>query len=68
MLEILQGVGLGQVNMLFASTTISNGACMGVVTATGMATEIGAIQETSLVLMCTRGTTACCEHLPNFPG
>ena len=54
--------------MLFASTTISNGACMGVVTATGMATEIGAIQETSLVLMCTRGTTACCEHLPNFPG
>ncbi|CAE7477053.1 ECA4 [Symbiodinium natans] len=35
----------GKVNMLFASTTISNGACIGVVTATGMSTEIGAIQD-----------------------
>ncbi|CAE7561741.1 ECA1 [Symbiodinium pilosum] len=34
-----------KVNMLFASTTISNGACIGVVTATGMSTEIGAIQD-----------------------
>jgi len=32
-------------NMLFASTTISNGACMGVVVATGMSTEIGIIQS-----------------------
>ena len=31
--------------MLFASTTISNGSCVAVVTSTGMATEIGAIQE-----------------------
>lgn len=30
--------------MLFASTTISNGACVGCVVATGMSTEIGAIQ------------------------
>eukprot|EP00439_Symbiodinium_sp_Y106_P047570 s1838_g6.t1 len=44
----LETIIQGKVNMLFASTTISNGACMGVVTATGMATEIGAIQETSL--------------------
>eukprot|EP00438_Fugacium_kawagutii_P023728 Skav228055 [mRNA] locus=scaffold1188:275731:280041:+ [translate_table: standard] len=33
------------VNMLFASTTISNGCCVGVVTSTGMDTEIGAIQD-----------------------
>lgn len=31
-------------NMLFASTTVSNGACVGVVVATGMASEIGIIQ------------------------
>ncbi|CAE7798265.1 ATP6 [Symbiodinium sp. CCMP2592] len=41
----LETIIQGKVNMLFASTTISNGACMGVVTATGMATEIGAIQD-----------------------
>ncbi|CAJ1405003.1 unnamed protein product, partial [Effrenium voratum] len=34
----------GKSNMLFASTTISNGACVGCVVATGMSTEIGAIQ------------------------
>lgn len=34
-----------EVNMLFSSTTISNGSCVGVVTSTGMETEIGAIQE-----------------------
>ncbi|CAK9072944.1 unnamed protein product [Durusdinium trenchii] len=34
----------GKNNMLFASTTISNGACVGCVVATGMSTEIGAIQ------------------------
>eukprot|EP00928_Gymnodinium_smaydae_P037130 TRINITY_DN25819_c0_g5_i1.p1 TRINITY_DN25819_c0_g5~~TRINITY_DN25819_c0_g5_i1.p1 ORF type:complete len:1039 (+),score=284.02 TRINITY_DN25819_c0_g5_i1:96-3212(+) len=33
-----------KVNMLFSSTTVSNGACVGVVVATGMATEIGIIQ------------------------
>jgi len=32
-------------NMLFASTTVSNGACLGVVVATGMSTEIGIIQS-----------------------
>jgi len=32
-------------NMLFASTTVSNGSCVGIVTGTGMATEIGAIQR-----------------------
>jgi len=31
-------------NMLYSSTTISNGACWGVVVATGMSTEIGVIQ------------------------
>ena len=32
-------------NMLFSSTTISNGSCLGVVVATGMSTEIGKIQS-----------------------
>uniref|UniRef100_A0A7S0FYL1 P-type Ca(2+) transporter n=1 Tax=Pyrodinium bahamense TaxID=73915 RepID=A0A7S0FYL1_9DINO len=32
-------------NMLFSSTTVSNGACVGVVVGTGMSTEIGAIQS-----------------------
>eukprot|EP00397_Hematodinium_sp_SG-2012_P002938 GEMP01002946.1.p1 GENE.GEMP01002946.1~~GEMP01002946.1.p1 ORF type:complete len:1031 (-),score=288.25 GEMP01002946.1:1471-4563(-) len=32
-------------NMLFSSTTVSNGVCQGVVTATGMQTEIGIIQQ-----------------------
>ncbi|CAE7267795.1 ATP6, partial [Symbiodinium microadriaticum] len=31
-------------NLLFSSTTISNGACVAVVVATGMSTEIGIIQ------------------------
>ena len=31
--------------MLFSSTTISNGSCVAVVTSTGMATEIGFIQD-----------------------
>ncbi|CAK0899634.1 unnamed protein product, partial [Prorocentrum cordatum] len=31
-------------NMLFASTTVANGACLGVVVSTGMSTEIGNIQ------------------------
>jgi len=34
-----------KVNMLFASTTVSNGACQGVVVCTGMKTEIGIIQS-----------------------
>mmetsp|Transcript_8650 Transcript_8650/g.24397 ORF Transcript_8650/g.24397 Transcript_8650/m.24397 type:complete len:1036 (-) Transcript_8650:98-3205(-) len=33
-----------KLNMLFSSTTVSNGACQGVVVATGMSTEIGIIQ------------------------
>lgn len=40
-----QSVIQAKVNMLFASTTISNGSCVAVVTSTGMATEIGAIQD-----------------------
>uniref|UniRef100_A0A7S4S3Y9 P-type Ca(2+) transporter n=1 Tax=Alexandrium monilatum TaxID=311494 RepID=A0A7S4S3Y9_9DINO len=32
-------------NMLFSSTTVSNGACIGCVTGTGMSTEIGVIQS-----------------------
>eukprot|EP00435_Cladocopium_sp_Y103_P053392 s466_g17.t1 len=40
-----QSVIQAKVNMLFSSTTISNGSCVGVVTSTGMETEIGAIQE-----------------------
>lgn len=32
-------------NMLFSSTTISNGSCLGIVVATGMSTEIGKIQS-----------------------
>mmetsp|Transcript_106773 Transcript_106773/g.284090 ORF Transcript_106773/g.284090 Transcript_106773/m.284090 type:complete len:1040 (-) Transcript_106773:124-3243(-) len=35
----------GKLNMLFASTTVSNGACIGVVVGTGMSTEIGVIQS-----------------------
>jgi P-type Ca2+ transporter type 2C len=31
--------------MLFAGTAIANGSCIGIVTATGMETEIGKIQE-----------------------
>mmetsp|Transcript_48273 Transcript_48273/g.154135 ORF Transcript_48273/g.154135 Transcript_48273/m.154135 type:complete len:1038 (-) Transcript_48273:267-3380(-) len=34
-----------KLNMLFSSTTVSNGACMGVVCGTGMSTEIGIIQS-----------------------
>jgi len=34
-----------KVNMLFASTTVSNGACIGLVVATGMSAEIGKIQS-----------------------
>jgi len=34
-----------KINMLFASTTVSNGQCMGIVTGTGMSTEIGEIQK-----------------------
>ena len=46
--------------MLFASTTISNGSCIGVVTSTGMETEIGAIQErprvvSTIVALCRCG-------------
>ena len=33
-----------KLNMMFAGTTVSNGAAVGVVTATGMRTEIGKIQ------------------------
>ena len=32
-------------NMLFSSTTISNGSCLGIVVSTGMQTEIGKIQS-----------------------
>jgi len=35
----------GKTNMLFASTTVSNGSCVGIAVATGMATEIGNIQS-----------------------
>ena len=45
----MKAVLIWKVNMLFASTTISNGACIGVVTATGMSTEIGAIQDAAVL-------------------
>jgi Ca2+-transporting ATPase len=35
----------GKINMLFSSTTVSNGVCEGVVISTGMKTEIGVIQS-----------------------
>mmetsp|Transcript_9814 Transcript_9814/g.26681 ORF Transcript_9814/g.26681 Transcript_9814/m.26681 type:complete len:1042 (-) Transcript_9814:320-3445(-) len=35
----------GKVNMLFSSTTVSNGTCVALVVATGMRTEIGKIQS-----------------------
>mmetsp|Transcript_141506 Transcript_141506/g.439881 ORF Transcript_141506/g.439881 Transcript_141506/m.439881 type:complete len:1041 (-) Transcript_141506:241-3363(-) len=35
----------GKTNMLFSSTTVSNGACVGCVVGTGMSTEIGVIQS-----------------------
>lgn len=35
----------GKTNMLFASTTVSNGQCLGIVCETGMSTEIGKIQS-----------------------
>jgi Ca2+-transporting ATPase len=35
----------GKTNMLFSSTALSNGHCIGVVVATGMSTEIGVIQS-----------------------
>jgi len=34
-----------KVNMLFSSTTVSNGSCVGIVTNTGMKAEIGVIQS-----------------------
>lgn len=40
-----EGVIQSRVNMLFSSTTVSNGACMGIVVGTGMQTEIGKIQS-----------------------
>lgn len=46
--EPVKGVDVelqGKECMLFAGTAISNGSCVGVVTATGMRTEIGKIQE-----------------------
>ena len=54
--------------MLFASTTISNGACIGVVTATGMSTEIGAIQDciTSSILVQSHGTPRIQKRIVAF--
>jgi len=34
-----------KINMLFSSTTVSNGSCIGIVVNTGMSTEIGQIQS-----------------------
>merc|ERR1719316_450558 len=34
-----------KLNLLFSSTTVSNGACTGIVVRTGMKTEVGAIQS-----------------------
>merc|ERR1719316_1660755 len=34
-----------KLNLLFSSTTVSNGACTGIVVRTGMATEVGKIQS-----------------------
>ncbi|CAJ1371605.1 unnamed protein product [Effrenium voratum] len=42
---VQESVIQGKVNMLFASTTISNGSCLSVVTSIGMGTEIGKIQD-----------------------
>ena len=52
--------------MLFASTTISNGACLGCVTATGMATEIGAIQGAVTEVAGERDSTPLQKKLDEF--
>jgi len=44
-LESVQALDIqGKTNMLFSSTAVSNGGCVGVVVRTGMSTEIGVIQ------------------------
>jgi len=53
-------------NMLFSSTTVSNGACWGVVVSTGMATEIGNIQSAVKEAATEEEQTPLQNKLDNF--
>jgi Ca2+-transporting ATPase len=55
-----------KVNMLFSSTTVSSGACVGVVVATGMSTEIGHIQASVVEAAADEEQTPLQQKLDEF--
>ena len=50
-------------NMLFSGTAIANGTVIGIVTSTGMRTEIGKIQS-QIQVQQSRSTTTCPSTCP----